>query len=157
IVAKDDGATGTNSDYLLLFDGPDYGGKFAFQTQVGPNPSEVNVATDPAVSPKTDRWYLVFGVHDLVSGKNYIQVDDGPLYYTSITGPVNISATTFQVGNIANNINYFDGAIGIVARFNRMLTPDEKAAIANLIAPSGNGELPGTYNGSPTWSADVPT
>lgn len=112
-----------------------------FATAYGPSGSGV-VFTSGAPSP-VNAWRHVCTWRTISPDAISLQIDNGTVFTASLPGPVAAGSSPLHVGNVGSwGSRYWDGRIGPVGRWNRLLTDEEQGWLHN-----GGRGLP--YEGLP--------
>jgi hypothetical protein len=102
-------------------------------------------------TPSTATWYWLLAQHDATGNTIGMSVNNGTLDTAAYTFGSYDSTAPFRVGAYSDFSEYWDGPIGQVLFWKRLLTSDEKASVYN----SGNGLSYSSFGGGATAAKDL--
>ena len=130
---KSDNGT-NNREYQLRLSA--FGGnnaRFTISTNGGGGIGEIFEAVSTEASA-TGIWYFIVAWHDKVHNEICVQVNNGTIFRTAVSGGVFDGNSEFRVGHAENppiSFNPFDGSIDNLSFWKRKLTHIEKAVMFN--------------------------
>ncbi len=121
-------ATSGNAEYFLYWDNA--ADRFSFAVYRATDSGKIAVANTLG-APATATWYMVTAWHDAAADTVNIEANAGVTDSTATTGALQAAGTAaFGIGGVAAG-SFFDGAIGEVGFWKRVLTRQERSWLYN--------------------------
>lgn len=109
----------------------DSGGLFFFRLASGSGFAGLTqLSASTFGAPSTATWYQIIAWHDSVGNTMNICVNNGTADSTSYSGGIYVDSDSFRVGNNAYS-EYWDGLLGPVRFWKRVLTSGERTSLYN--------------------------
>lgn len=141
IVAKWNGGA-FNRGYSLVADGAS--NCFAWVCRDLANANSITLRSPlPAIA--SNNWYHVLAEYDALGAQITLQVNNGTVYTTPITGGVRIETNNFTIGARQNEVGTWNGFIDEVKVWRRLLTPTEKQSLQTGFYPRFQNTYPGVW------------